>query len=148
MLFILVTMVSLRSHSAKLNITLGCGISMGNNEALSQKKVNIIMQTKYINEHNREIQMRQPNFTWFTPTLGLRPPKIVQTKPSRFCIFIKESNKVTKCIAWLPCFLFLCSWAPSLGVKAKFSTSKNRGTCGSTANNHSQANDLSFPICL
>ena len=38
--------------------------------------------------------MRQPNFTWFTPTLGLRPPKIVQTKPSRFLfIYTKYSNK-------------------------------------------------------
>ena len=41
--------------------------------------------------------MRQLNFTWFTPTLGLRPPKIVQTKPSKFYIFIKKSNKVTIC---------------------------------------------------
>ena len=39
MLFILVTMVSLRSHSAKLNITIIC---MGNNEALSHKKVNVV----------------------------------------------------------------------------------------------------------
>jgi len=42
MLFILVTMVSLRSHSAKLNITIRCGICMGNNEALSHKKVNVV----------------------------------------------------------------------------------------------------------
>ena len=32
--------------------------------------------------------MRQPDFTWFTPTLGLRPPKIVQTKPSGFLFLL------------------------------------------------------------
>ena len=27
-------------------------------------------------------------FTWFTPTLGLRPPKIVKNKPSGFFLFL------------------------------------------------------------
>ena len=33
------------------------------------------------------IKKETTNFTWFTPTLGLRPPKIVQTKPSGFFYF-------------------------------------------------------------
>ena len=37
----------------------------------------------------------------------------------------------------VPMLSFLFSWAPSLGVNAKFSTSKKKGTCGSTTNNQS-----------